>query len=400
MYASIAFTYDLLFLGALVVPLAAVHLASWRLCRGFTLLRRKPQARRAYLMSWWVSLGLLSQIGGAIWVLLNWGERMPLTLGVADTVLDGIVALIDLTGKWPTVIIATSLAMLLLTLNTTAFAMAWMRIDRLANASSGNRIAASTQARLSIRSVFVSSLPIALWSAGITAMPGSVLSDPGLLALLFTGFLFAAYSLAPLLVQCSYPTEALPADHPVSVMARDLCRAANVRISSIRRLNLGEARIANAMVAGLLPGYRCIYVSDRLLETFTPAEVRSILAHEIGHVKMRHLWCNLAFGVVAGLVLTPLAIGLASLLGLSDSFLPSIVLLVVWWSVVFSYCARRFERAADLYAVELTGSAPAFMQALEKLAEVNCAVRTWGKWDIFQGHPDIAGRIASVSRLV
>jgi Zn-dependent protease with chaperone function len=65
----------------------------------------------------------------------------------------------------------------------------------------------------------------------------------------------------------------------------------------------------------------------------------------------------------------------------------------LFWGVMFPFWSRRFERQADCYALELTGDKEVFMAALEKLATVNGATRTWSKWDIFQSHPDIAQRV-------
>ena len=64
--------------------------------------------------------------------------------------------------------------------------------------------------------------------------------------------------------------------------------------------------MANAMVAGPLPWVRYVFLSDRLLEAATPAEVEAVFGHEIGHVRHRHFLFYAAF----------MGLSVATLLGL------------------------------------------------------------------------------------
>jgi STE24 endopeptidase len=215
--------------------------------------------------------------------------------------------------------------------------------------------------------------------------------------LLLVGYLLVFYSLSPLMIRLGQPTEALPPEHPVTVMARGLCRAAGVRVSGIRLIRYGEARVANAMVSGILPWYRCIYVTDRMLDTFTTEEIRAVLAHEVGHVKNMHLWAYLALGASGALILGAARDALATLLNMPDSMLPGNLALLLWLGLAFPFFSRIFERQADRYAVQLTGDVPSFVRALEKLASVNCAVRSTGRGEMFRSHPDIAKRVAAAT---
>jgi STE24 endopeptidase len=211
-------------------------------------------------------------------------------------------------------------------------------------------------------------------------------------------YLLAMYSLSPLMIRLAQPTEALPPEHPVAFMARELCRSAGVRVSSFRLIRLGETRVANAMVSGLLPWYRCIYVTDHMLETFTPEEIRTILAHEVGHVKKMHLWAYLGLGLAGTLAMGQTRELLAALLGMPNSVLPGNIVLLVWLGLGFPFFSRIFERQADRYAISLTGDAPSFARALEKLATVNCAAKSSGIGEWFGSHPDIDKRIAAAIR--
>lgn len=129
---------------------------------------------------------------------------------------------------------------------------------------------------------------------------------------------------------------------------------------------------ANAAVMGVLPGLRCVMLTDALLECLPRDEVRAVMAHELGHVVRRHMpWLLvviLGCWSVGALVATPVVLlvaeGFAS--GLDDAAFAArassiehaavlardaLVLVAGLW--LFGFASRRFERDADTYAVEL-----------------------------------------------
>lgn len=388
--------YDLIFLSILVLPLATVHLAGHVLARGFAQLAPEQQAMRLHRANWIVGIGLMVQIIGPFLALEQWADRMPITEEIFNGTVVALEAINAFAGKWAIIAVSLIVTLGAFALDLLLFYRVSFRLDRLAKGIDGNRQAARQQVRLSLRSVSATLLPIMGWSAAVPFLLQSPWAGPESFLLIVLGYLFTLYSLSPLLIRLGHPTETLPPDHPVTVMARELCRTAGVRVSGIRLLRYGEARIANAMVSGLLPWVRCIYVSDRMLETFTPEEVRAVLAHEIGHVKKMHLWAYLALGFVGVLVMGQTRDVLATLLDMPNSVLPGNLALLLWLGLGFPFFSRIFERQADHYAMALTGDAPNFARALEKLATLNCTVRTTGKGEMFQSHPDIAKRMLMV----
>jgi STE24 endopeptidase len=60
-----------------------------------------------------------------------------------------------------------------------------------------------------------------------------------------------------------------------------------------------------------------------------------------------------------------------------------------------NYFSRRLETEADLYALDLTGDALAFVSSMEKLAEINLANKSPNKIIefIFYSHPSVEDRI-------
>ena len=390
--------YDLMFFAVLILPLAAVQVAGHVLTRGFGQVEPEQQAQRKHHANWIVGLGITVQIFGAFLALEQWGDRMPVTWEIGETLFNGLMSLNDIAGRWVVMAVFVVVTLAAFALDMILFYRVSFRIDRLAKGIEGNRKAARQQVKLSLRGFIVTILPIMAWSAAVAYLQLSFWDDLDKFLLLFLGYLFALYSLSPLMIRLAQPTETLPPEHPVTVMALALCRDAGVRVSGIRLLKLGEARIANAMVSGLLPWYRCIYVTDHMLATFTPEEIRTILAHEVGHVKKMHLWAYLGLGFAGMLVMGQARDLLAALLDMPNSLLPGNLALLLWLGLAFPFFSRVFERQADRYAVALTGDAQNFTRALEKLASVNCAARSTGFGEWFGSHPDIAKRVAAAMR--
>ena len=62
-----------------------------------------------------------------------------------------------------------------------------------------------------------------------------------------------------------------------------------------------------------------------------------------------------------------------------------------------NYFSRRLETQADLYALDITGDALAFVSSMEKLADINLANKTPNRIIefIFYSHPCVEDRINS-----
>jgi STE24 endopeptidase len=163
--------------------------------------------------------------------------------------------------------------------------------------------------------------------------------------------------------------------------------AAGVRVREIRLLRMGEkTAAANAMVAGLGPTLR-IYVGDTLAEAKDEAEeqalarTRVVLAHELGHHVHRDVWRLLAVSAVvsaAGMAGAYLAVRAFAPDGPGHlTALPALALGYAAGSLIVSPLAaaysRRRERAADRYAVALTGEGETFARAIERLVRQNLA---------------------------
>ena len=191
---------------------------------------------------------------------------------------------------------------------------------------------------------------------------------------------------------------------------QQLTDKAGIDCRNIVLLKTKGSKLANAWVAGILPKWRSVFLTDYLLEHLTHDEIKTIFAHELGHIKHRHLlkqvaWIVLGFG--GQLVLIKLSLSLFSFLTGIPSWLYWLLLLSVNFSVIFFLVQfrlmrfwRRMEFEADAYAVQLTQQPTVFLQALRKLIELNDAPEDLDTFnEMLSTHPNFRARADAIEKL-
>ncbi|MHC4239829.1 MAG: M48 family metallopeptidase [Planctomycetota bacterium] len=162
-----------------------------------------------------------------------------------------------------------------------------------------------------------------------------------------------------------------------------LGRNCGVALKEVFEIKLSnDTKKANAGVAGLGRSRR-ILLGDTLLNSFTDDEIEAVFAHELGHVRLRHIWKILAFGAVVSFIsfyLTFLLFeGGIRVFGFSGAHdiaafpLLALILMVVGLTLmpIQLWFLRHLEKRADMFAVEHVEDAQSFACALTKLAEQN-----------------------------
>jgi STE24 endopeptidase len=165
----------------------------------------------------------------------------------------------------------------------------------------------------------------------------------------------------------------------------------------------------NAYVSGF-GSTRRIVVYDTLLASATPAEVRLVVAHELGHAKEQDVLRGTlagALGVAAGVCVVAVVFGagwlprLAGVPGLADPRSLAALLLVLEVGGLLggpaaALVTRRIEARADVHALDLTGDAAAFVAMQRRLAVANLADLDPGPiaYGLFADHPTGPQRIA------
>ncbi|WP_287125883.1 M48 family metallopeptidase [Desulfobacter sp.] len=171
---------------------------------------------------------------------------------------------------------------------------------------------------------------------------------------------------------------------------------------------------SNAFFTGFGKNKR-IVLFDTLINVHTPDELLTVLAHEMGHFKKKHIQRRLIFGILQmGVIfyLLSLFITQQSLFTAFYVDTPSIYAGLVFFSILFSpvdlvisiimqFFSRKDEYAADRFAVLTTKKAGDLITALKKLSADNLANLTPHPFYVFlnYSHPPLAQRIAAMEKI-
>lgn len=191
----------------------------------------------------------------------------------------------------------------------------------------------------------------------------------------------------------------------VAMAARDGVPVRDVLVADASR----RTSAVNAYVSGLGPTRR-IVVYDTLLREAPPAEVVSVVAHELGHAKDSDVLTGTlvgALGASAAVVAAFLLGGWGGLLrqaGVDSVTEPrSVALLLALVALVGlvaspaqALVSRRVEARADLHALRLTDDPAGFEAMQRRLAAVNLADPDPNRLEyaMFASHPSTVERIA------
>ncbi|MCE2415625.1 M48 family metalloprotease [Candidatus Poribacteria bacterium] len=238
-----------------------------------------------------------------------------------------------------------------------------------------------------------------------------IAEHPYILIGLILPVIVSVYIFAPLLMQFLWKTERLAAGSALKEKLDRLTRQSGIKYREVVVWQTGSLLIANAAVAGAFPWNRRIFLTDALLEYFTDEEIETVVAHELGHIRYRHIPTYMLFSLFYllnypffyRLVEEPLV----AYLGESQPLLSvvstvcSLVFLIVYFIFIFRYLSRRCEHQADLYAVRLTEKPEAFKGALAKLAVLNSVPKSIQRFfEIFNTHPSIHRRIEFINQWI
>jgi Zn-dependent protease with chaperone function len=203
----------------------------------------------------------------------------------------------------------------------------------------------------------------------------------------FLFFLLAVAILGPALIQKFWRCQPLePGYYRNRIEA--LCRRAGLAYADILYWPIFGGKMITAGVMGLVRRFRYILVTNSLLQMLEPEEIDAVIAHEIGHVKKKHLLFYLAFFVgymlfsyvaVDAIVFAIISLEpvrwLSEIAGLSQTAFISgvysvviICVFLIYFRFIFGFFMRNFERQADAYVYALFDSAKPLISTLEKIA--------------------------------
>lgn len=194
---------------------------------------------------------------------------------------------------------------------------------------------------------------LSLWAAG--AAPSERMET-----WLFVGSALLVIAVSPELVRRLLPTRPL-APGALRDRLERLCTRTGLPMRDILVWNTGGSMV-NAAVVGFMPGMRYVLLTDLLLDSMTPVQIEAVFAHEVGHVKHRHLLWYFIFlagmtllfaGPVEALwrALAP-RFPLAGVAGTTVEYVIGIGSLVLVFGL-FGLLSRCFERQADVFAARM-----------------------------------------------
>jgi Zn-dependent protease with chaperone function len=243
---------------------------------------------------------------------------------------------------------------------------------------------------------------------GLKTFMSSTLGD----LLFFVIFLVFVMIFFPPLVRRLWGCKKLP-EGSLKDYLSDFCRRQNFKVE-LYIWPLFEGRVLTAGVMGLVPGLRYILLTPAIIETMSISELEAVMAHEIGHVKKKHLLMYVllisGFSVIAGLLAEPLfyysfsfewvfqlltseKMNPDTVIGLIVG-VPFLILLLLYFRFIFGYFIRNFERQADLYVIKILGSGRALISAFDRIAGTSGESKKKPNWH----HFGIGERIDTLER--
>ncbi|MBM4272481.1 MAG: M48 family metallopeptidase [Deltaproteobacteria bacterium] len=204
-------------------------------------------------------------------------------------------------------------------------------------------------------------------------------------------------------------------NEPLKDAIISLMEKVGLKTEGVYQVDAGKrSRHTNAYFTGLGKTKR-IVLYDTLLASHTSDEILSVLAHEIGHWKRKHIVMQLAFMEIVSLGMLYIMYRLTDwpLLYYTFGFqenIPYIGLLllaalfgpIAFFLTPFSAAVmRKFERQADDDCLALIGTAQPMITALKRLARDNLAnlhPHPFFAW-FYYSHPPLAERITRISNL-
>lgn len=192
----------------------------------------------------------------------------------------------------------------------------------------------------------------------------------------------------------------------------NLAKKANTKVKGVFKFDMSKrTKAANAALTGI-GNTRRIILGDTLINEFTPDEIETVLAHELGH----HVNKDIPFLIISGTLLTTLGLFIASLAlnyavtffsfqSVSDiAAFPALSLILGAYGLLTqpleNALSRWRENLADDYALSSTQKGEAFASAFTRLANQNLSEIDPEKWVVFMfySHPPLGERIEKAKR--
>ena len=185
-----------------------------------------------------------------------------------------------------------------------------------------------------------------------------------------------SYAVGTLLVMAAFPFVILLIwqnrtinDQELKTELTATCEELKLHVYDIRVWKTG-GQVINALVAGVLPKFRVILLSDELLNRFPNNELLAIVRHEAGHLRLWHLPVRIGFTILPLIALTIDEQNPVGVLSWTESMLTGVglpagtglaLLGVAYLSYLYfsiAWLSHKMEYEADIFSCQTAGSQP------------------------------------------
>jgi Tol biopolymer transport system component/Zn-dependent protease with chaperone function len=224
-------------------------------------------------------------------------------------------------------------------------------------------------------------------------------------------FIIFIIVIAPIVFMPMFYTITPMEDSPLKTRVLDLAAEGGIADPEIFVMDASkDTKKLNAMVTGLGDTKRIIFYDNTLVK-MADDEILFVVAHEMAHYLLHHIWIIvliasasiLLFCFLTNLMIRPIIKRFSRQFGfarLSDfASFPLIMIFISVFSFVFSPITngvwRHFEHQSDKYGMDRTGDGEAAARAFEKLAAVNLSNPNPSPFIEFwlYDHPTLADRV-------
>jgi len=197
-------------------------------------------------------------------------------------------------------------------------------------------------------------------------------------------------------------------DEELTSQLSEILHKAGLQSSGFFRQDMSrQTKKENAFLAGMGKTRRVV-IADNLLEHMSLSEIKSVIAHEVGHYRYSHLPKNILIGTIQQLIIFFLLNIIMKIL--YPEFLTSNInnltlfpifslIMSLLSSLLFgplnNMISRYFERQADRTSLELYPDKNSFQKAMAGLANRNLsnAYPEWWVKLLYYSHPPIGERL-------
>jgi len=220
-------------------------------------------------------------------------------------------------------------------------------------------------------------------------LPKRFLSTPEGQVIYFLVFLSTIVIIGPAMIQKFWRCKPLESGYVRSRIEK-LCKRAGLEYSNILYWPIFGGRMITAGIMGLIKKFRYILITKALVRHLEPEEMDAVIAHEIGHIKKKHLHFYLVFFIgyiflaytlfdllIYFIIYADPVYRLINSSGINHDTIISavfsliiIIIFFIYFRYIFGYFMRNFERQADTYVYALFPSAKPLISTFKKIAAI------------------------------